>query len=620
MRETFKQLARYFSPYRWPIALGIACILVSMCFGLLVPYLVGMAIDDLGAEITWPKIIYYPLVILAANFGSGIFLFLQRRLLINTSRHIEFDMRETFYARLVHQPLGFFHNNRIGDLMARATNDLAAVRQIFGPMILYSFQAIFALLIVLPILLNISVKLTLLMLIPLPLVSLTVKYLGDQIHRRFEKIQEFFSDITARAQENLSGVRVVRAYAQEEAEIERFQVLNREYATKNLQLVKFAAAMRPMLFFFIGLGFVVIVAVGVPMAVRGEITAGNFTSFILYLQRMIWYLIALGYVVNLWQRGTASLKRFNAILETEPAIADAPDAAERPPIKGDIEFRDLTFAYNGKPVLHDIDLKIEHGHTVALVGKTGSGKSTLVSLVPRLIDAPDGSVLVDGRPVREYKIDQLRGAVGFVPQETFLFSDTLAANIAFGVGDFSPPRRRDAEIVPSAGNSVNATDPLAGSGVDASFSVSPRLRGSISVKKAAEIAGLADDIQDFPNKYDQLVGERGITLSGGQKQRTAIARAVMRNPRILILDDSLSAVDTYTEEKILHNLRAVREGRTTLVVSHRISTIRDADLICVMSDGRIIERGTHEELLRLDGEYADLYERQRLEEELDATE
>jgi ATP-binding cassette subfamily B protein len=299
-----------------------------MCFGLLVPYLVGMAVDDFARGITWQKIAYYPLVILGANFASGIFLFFQRRLLINTSRHIEYDMRETFYAKLIHQPLQFFHSHRIGDLMARATNDLAAVRQIFGPMILYTFQAVFALAITLPILLNISVKLTLLMLIPLPLVSITVKVLGEQIHRRFEKIQEYFSDITARAQENLSGVRVVRAYAQEEAEIERFQDLNREYAAKNLQLVKFAAAMRPLLFFFIGLGFVVIVAVGVPMAVNGEITAGNFTSFILYLQRMIWYLIALGYVVNLWQRGTASLKRFNAILETEPTIADSRESRE----------------------------------------------------------------------------------------------------------------------------------------------------------------------------------------------------------------------------------------------------------------------------------------------------
>lgn len=591
--EQFRALAKYFSPYKWPMLFGIGCILLSMCFGLLVPYLVGMAVDDFSAGITWQKIGYYTLVILGANFASGIFLFFQRRLLINTSRHIEYDMRETFYAKLIDQPLQFFHSHRIGDLMARATNDLAAVRQIFGPMILYTFQAVFALAITLPILLNISVKLTLLMLIPLPLVSITVKVLGEQIHKRFEKIQEYFSDITARAQENLSGVRVVRAYAQEEAEIERFQDLNREYAAKNLQLVKFAAAMRPLLFFFIGLGFVIIVAVGVPMAVRGEITAGNFTSFILYLQRMIWYLIALGYVVNLYQRGTASLKRFNAILDEVPAIRDEPDVSAQPPIKGQIEFRGLDFSYNsGKDsttVLKEINLQINPGETIAFVGKTGSGKSTLVSLVPRLLDAPDENVLVDGKPIRDYPIAQLRGAIGFVPQETFLFSDTLAANIAFGVKDSSQtPAYADGS--------------------------------AMTVEKAAEIAGLADDIADFPNKYEQLVGERGITLSGGQKQRTAIARAVMRDPRILILDDSLSAVDTYTEELILNNLKSVRKGRTTLIVSHRISTIRDADLICVMADGRIVERGTHDQLLALDGEYADLYERQRLEDELDATE
>jgi ATP-binding cassette subfamily B multidrug efflux pump len=588
--EELRKFGKYFRPYSGRIVLGVLCILLGMMFNLLVPYLVGSAIDELSEQITREKVILYPLIILGVSLCGSFFLFWQRRLLINASRDIEYDMRRDFYDALVDQPLEYFSNTRVGDLMARATNDLAAVRQIFGPMILYSFQAIFALAVVLPIMFGISVRLTLFLLIPLPFVSLTVKFLGQQIHIRFEKIQEFFSGITARAQENLNGARVIRAYAQEDAEIRQFQELNSEYADKNVALVKFGAAMRPLLFFFIGLSFVIIVAVGVPMAVRGEITAGQFTSFILYLQRMIWYLIALGYVVNLYQRGTASLKRFNAILETDPSIKDEPDVREQPKIKGKIEFRNLNFSYGETPTLRNINLTIGAGETVAFVGKTGSGKSTLVSLIPRILDAPDGMVLVDDIPIRRFPLKQLRGSIGFVQQETFLFSNTIEANIRFGVPAGAPKQ-------------------IAGNG-----------SSTISVEKAAAVAGLAEDIKEFPNKYQQLVGERGITLSGGQKQRTAIARAVMRDPRILILDDSLSAVDTLTEETILRELRDIRSERTTVIVSHRISTIRDADLICVMQEGEIIERGTHDELLALEGEYADLYQRQLLEEEIEATE
>jgi ATP-binding cassette subfamily B protein len=344
------------------------------------------------------------------------------------------------------------------------------------------------------------------------------------------------------------------------------------------------------------------------MAVRGEITAGNFTAFILYLQRMIWYLIALGYVVNLYQRGTASLKRFNEILETAPTIKDAPDAKPQPKIRGEIEFRNLNFAYGETLVLRDINLKINAGQTVAFVGKTGSGKSTLISLIPRLLDAPENTIFIDDVPIQKFPLEQLRKSIGFVPQETFLFSNTLAENIAFGVEDTEP------DVQNSALKTRNLDFASQNSNGNARI-----LTLEPEIKKSAEIAALADDVKDFPYQYEQLVGERGITLSGGQKQRTAIARAVMRNPRILILDDSLSAVDTYTEEKILDGLRDVRQNRTTLIVSHRVSTVRDADLICVLDAGKIIERGTHDELIKLGGEYADLYQRQLLEEELEAT-
>src|SRR5437660_2716435 len=543
-----RKLVKFFKPYKVSLIVGVTCIMAGVIFNVTIPLIVGSAIDANWKQVTWTKLAIAALRVVGASAMSGLFLFLQRRILIGMSRHVEYDLRNEFYAHLVDQPLSFFQDHRTGDLMARATNDLAAVRQLAGPMIMYSLQTVFVVVVIVPIIFTISWKLTLLLFVTMPLVSLTVKFFGQQVHTRFQQIQDFFAQISARAQENFTGVRVVRAYAQERSEIEAFNQLNYEYMQKNLGLVRIDALMRPLMMFLIGFGFVLIVWAGVPLAAAGQMTVGQFTEFNMYLFRLIWPLIAIGYVVNLYQRGTASWKRMQAIATIQPAIADAPNVKPQPPIQGGIEFRDLTFRYHAdsEPVLRDIDLTIETGQTVAFVGRTGSGKSTLINLIPRILEAPRGTVLIDGVAAAEYPLQQLRSAVGYVPQETFLFSDSLAKNIAFGV-----EKAERSEI-----------------------------------EEAAEIAGLDTDVRDFPEGFDTLVGERGITLSGGQKQRTAIARAVLREPKILILDDALSSVDTYTEEKILGQLRGVTHERTSIIVSHRVSTVRDADMICVLEEGR----------------------------------
>jgi len=502
-------------------------------------------------------------------------------------------MRNEFFAHLQRMPAQYFQANRTGDLMSRATNDLNAVRMMIGPAVMYLSDTILGFLVALGAMMAIDWRLALVALIPLPFVSISVQYFGTAIHKRFEQIQAQLSDLSAVAQETFAGVRVVRAYRQEEDQLARFARSNEEFVRRNRSLIAVQGFFFPSMTLFLGLGSLVVIWYGSRVVISGRITLGQFVAFFGYFTMLGWPMIAFGWVTNMIQRGMASWKRMLAVLETEPAIADAAADPERvglhsqsratlsgSPIKGDIEFRNLTFAFGTTPVLRDVSVKIAAGQTVALVGPTGSGKSALISLLARLYDPPPGTVFVDGVDVREWPLATLRGAIGFVPQEPFLFSESLGANVAFGV--------------PGADQE--------------------------KIAWAAGIARLDKDVADFPNGYETMVGERGITLSGGQKQRTALARAIAIDPRILILDDALSAVDTYTEEEILSRLRTVMRQRTSIIVSHRVSTVRDADLILVIENGRIVERGTHDDLVqKTGGLYAELHKKQLLEEELAAS-
>ena len=555
------------------------------------PLVLQFAIDDLYAGVTRSKLAFYAGVLLLIAGLAGYFRYQMRRIIISASRGFEYDLRNDFFAHLERLPVSFFQQNRTGDLMSRATNDLSSVRMMVGPAVMYLANTLITAVVSLSLMFSLDVRLTLIVLLPLPIVSITVKMFGTAIHKTFEEVQEKLSDMSAVVQESLTGVRVVRAYRQEDAEIARFRDSNIDYLRHNKRLTRLQGAFFPTMSLFLGISALLALWLGSRDVTTGRLTVGELVAFNAYLAQLAWPMIAFGWVTNLLERGMASWKRMLVVMETVPSIRDEdPDkglgirdsglAPSR--VQGAIEFRNLSFLYGTREVLTNVSFSVEAGQTVAIVGATGSGKSTLVNLLPRLQNPPRGTVFIDGRDVRDIPLSELRALIGFVPQEPFLFSDTLADNVAFGV-----PGVKQAEPA--------------------------------RIEAAAAVAQLDKDIRDFPLGYETMVGERGITLSGGQKQRTAIARAVVTDPRILILDDALSAVDTYTEEEILSRLRGVMSSRTAIIISHRISTVRDADQIVVLDGGRVVEKGKHDELIRMGGHYAELYKKQLLEEELAAS-
>jgi ATP-binding cassette subfamily B protein len=630
MLSRLRPLFPYLFRYRRSFALGGLALIVYNAAKAMIPLLIGGATRDIQGGLSVAKVEYHALRLLAVAVVAAITLYLTRQIIIGASREIEFDLRNDLFSHLESQPPEFFQRHRTGDIMAHSTNDLSAVRQLLGPAIMYSANTIVFTAFALPFMLRISPRLTMFAFLPLPFASVLVQYFGARIHTRFERIQAMFSDISAQAEENFSAARLIRAFTQEDAQIAAFETSNQEYIRRSLLLARLMAMLWPTLEFVLGVSLVVTLLVGGHEVLlhnrdpHAGITVDQFFTYNIFMVQLTWPMIAIGWVVNLVQRGTASVTRIHNLMTEKPTITDAqadlalaskyPEtSASRYPeasasglmgssengalapgvslasapalITGHITFDHLSFTYpTGPEVLHDINLDIPAGSSLAIVGPTGSGKSTLVSLIPRLYDAPPDTVLLDDRPLRDYPLHTLRAAIGFVPQETFLFSTTIANNIAFGV--------------------PAATTPAARALLDQ------------QIEAAARTAHIADEILEFPSGFRTIVGERGVTLSGGQKQRTAIARAILRNPPILILDDALASVDTYTEEQILAGLRESMRGRTTILIAHRVSTARNADRIAVLIDGRIVELGTHDELIARGGYYTDLFEKQSLEEEI----
>jgi ATP-binding cassette subfamily B protein len=579
MLRDLRPLFVYMRRYRWGYLWGSLSVIATNAVWVLFPKVIEAAIDEMKHGVTRQRIVEFAGLLVGIALVKGIFLYAQRWILIGISREIEFDLRNDLFRVLERQDSGFYQRYRTGDIMARLTNDLNAVRMMLGPALMYSANTVFFTVGALFFVLHISPYLTLVALAPMPVASILVQYFGTRIHDRFERIQASFSEISSQAQENYSGARLIRAFAREESQIGLFEQLNRRYIARALRLVQLMGMLWPTLEFILGVSMIITLMAGGHLVIAHRITVGEFVAFNTYMIMLIWPIIAVGWVVNLFQRGTASIVRIDELLKAVPAIDDsAADASigVDTVLKGEIEFRDLNFSYGETPVLHDISLRIPAGSSLAIVGPTGSGKSTLVNLISRMYEAPEGELRIDGRGVREYPLAVLRRNIGMVPQETFLFSETIRENLAFGA-----PHATAEETL-----------------------------------EAAEAAHIRAEFEEFPQGFETMVGERGVTLSGGQKQRAAIARALLRRPAILILDDALASVDTYTEERILNGLRGYTSSATTILISHRVSTVRNADQIAVLDRGRIVEMGRHDDLLAAEGYYAGLYQKQQLEEEL----
>ncbi|MFC1562213.1 ABC transporter ATP-binding protein [candidate division KSB1 bacterium] len=574
-----KPLIPYIGKYKRGIFLGMVFILILNTFSTLVPKSIGWAFDSLEEPFSRGLLLKYIGYIFILSLFAGFFRFLMRYVMIGISRKIEFDLRNDYFRHLQSLSQVFFNVTKTGDLMSRATNDLNAVRMVLGPGIMYSINTLMLFCFALTYMIKINAALTLIALTPFPFLAVLINRVGARVHFWFEKIQAQMSSISARAQENISGIRIIKAYIREKSETDSFKSLNRDYVSLNKRLIKIQSIFFPLIQMISGIGFALILLYGGRSVISGSISIGDFVAFNTYLMMLLWPVIATGWLVNIFQRGAASMRRINRIMEAQPSVEDANADNSITGIDGSIEIRDLTFSYgeNGHTVLKNISLSIPKNSTIALIGPTGSGKSTLVNLLPRLYDPPPGTVFLDGHDIRTIPLALLRKSIGYVPQETFLFSDTIKENIAYGLDHFT----------------------------------------DMQLFEAVEISQLRDNIESFPHRFETILGERGINLSGGQKQRTAISRALIREPKILILDDALSSVDTKTEEEILSRLRGIFRTRTCIIISHRVSTIKDADNIYVIDDGMIIEEGSHEELLKADGLYAGLYRKQLLSEELE---